>query len=92
MPQKALAIAAGLDPSVLAGIENGRRPPPKEAVLRRLALALSASDMDLRELHRGRLASRLYKVLESQPTNTSVSIILIALLLVRISDQERVGG
>ncbi len=92
MPQKALAKAAGLDPSVLAAIENGRRATPKDAVLRRLASALCASDMDMQELQRGRLASRLYKVLESQPAKTSVAIILIALLLVQISDEDRVEG
>lgn len=53
--QKYLALTAGLDPSQLAAIERGRRPPPQESLLRRLMDALKASDEEQKELRRARV-------------------------------------
>ena len=84
MSQKALALAAGVDQSVLAAIEHGRRPPPKDDVLQRLISALRASEVELQELERGRVASRLVRALEGQPAATQAVIVEVALVLVRM--------
>ena len=84
MSQKALALESGIDQSVLAAIEHGRRPPPKDDVLRRLITALSLTDVELQELECGRLASRLVKALEGQSAATQAVIVEIALVLVRV--------
>lgn len=87
MSQKALALEAGIDQSVLAAIEHGRRPPPKDEVLRRIVTALGLSEAELIELERGRLASRLVKALDGQPPVTRAAIVEIALVLVRVLTQ-----
>jgi transcriptional regulator with XRE-family HTH domain len=84
MSQKALALEAGVDQSVLAAIEHGRRPPPRDDVLQRLIAALSLSELELQELERGRVASRLVKALEGQPPATQAVIVEVALVLVRM--------
>ena len=40
--QKAVAYAAGLDPSYVASLENGRRDPPRREILDKLCDALAA--------------------------------------------------
>lgn len=88
MSQKALALEAGIDQSVLAAIEHGRRPPPKDEVLRRIVTALGLSEAELIELELGRLASRLVKALDGQPAVTRAAIVEIALVLVRVLTQD----
>jgi transcriptional regulator with XRE-family HTH domain len=46
IPQKLVALAAGIDPSYLAAVERGRRPPPKSELVNKVlaALQLSAAD------------------------------------------------
>jgi len=92
MSQKALALEAEIDQSVLAAIEHGRRPPPKDDVLRRLITALRLSDVELQEIERGRLASRLVKALEGQPAASQAVIVEIALVLVRVLTQDAPGS
>lgn len=56
MSQKALALAANMDQSYVAGIETGRRPVPRERQVFRLAKALDATQEELADL----LAARSY--------------------------------
>lgn len=46
IPQKTVALSAGIDPSYLAAVERGRRPPPKRELVTKViaALHLSAAD------------------------------------------------
>lgn len=46
LSQKHVALTADLDQSYLAGLEAGRRPPPRAAVLSRLVDALNVSDQE----------------------------------------------
>lgn len=89
--QKALALDAQIDQSVLAAIESGRRAPPRDGVMQRITSALHPTDRELLELERGRLASRLSKVLEEQPPAIRAAIVEIALVVVRTMNQERPG-
>lgn len=54
--------AAGLDPSYVAGLENGRRDPPRQEILDRLCEALALKPIERDRLQRAALASRLKKV------------------------------
>ncbi len=92
MSQKALALQAGIDQSVLAAIEHGRRPPPKDEVLRRIVIALGLSEAELIELERGRLASRLVRALDGQPAATRAAIVEIAVVLARVLSQDTDGS
>lgn len=48
--QKYVALEAGLDPSYLAGLERGRRPPPRDPLLGRIMKALGATPSDMLEI------------------------------------------
>lgn len=60
--QKTVAYAAGLDPSYVAGLEKGRRDPPRREILDKLCEALAATPAERERLHRAALASKLKKV------------------------------
>ena len=62
LSQKALSILAGMDQSYLAGLEAGRRAPPKEKQICRLIRALDASNTEEQEL---RAAHAISKMLEA---------------------------
>lgn len=59
LSQKSLARAAGMDPSYWAGLESGRRPPPRDRQLLRIAAALSTSENETAQLFCARAASRI---------------------------------
>lgn len=61
--QKEVALTAGFDPSVLAGIERGRRPPPRMRQVARLLLALNANPDQRRQLRLAWELSRLARAL-----------------------------
>lgn len=62
LSQKALAISAGMDQSYVAGLENGRRPPPRDRQIARLAQALQASPKEHARLLEAKTASLLARV------------------------------
>ena len=59
MSQKSLAILAGMDQSYVAGLESGRRPPPKPKQISRLAEALQATSNEKALLEKARTADQL---------------------------------
>lgn len=59
LSQKALALDARVDQSHLAGIERGRRAPPRKTVMTRLCAALAPSDAELSTLLRAVALTRL---------------------------------
>ena len=44
--QKSIALSVGIDPSYLASVERGRRPPPTKAVVSKILSALKMSPAD----------------------------------------------
>lgn len=62
LSQKAVAISAEMDQSYLAGLEAGRRPPPRDRQLTRLAAALNATPEEIKELREARAITRLVEV------------------------------
>jgi transcriptional regulator with XRE-family HTH domain len=48
--QKQVALEAGIDPSYLAGLENGRRPPPEKSTLNAIIQALALTSDETTEL------------------------------------------
>jgi len=62
LSQKALAISAGMDQSYVAGLENGRRPPPRDRQIARLAQALQASPEERTRLLEAKTAALLARV------------------------------
>jgi len=62
LSQKALAILAGMDQSYLAGLETGRRAPPKEKQIIRLIEALHASPEEAQELRDAHTFTKLLDV------------------------------
>lgn len=62
LSQKALAISAGMDQSYVAGLEHGRRPPPRDRQIARLAQALQASPEEHARLLEAKTAVLLARV------------------------------
>lgn len=54
LSQKSVAIDADMDQSYLAGLESGRRPPPRDRQLIRLMHALQASENEMITLKKAR--------------------------------------
>lgn len=62
MSQKAVALDAGMDQSYLAGLETGRRPPPRDKQLHRLFGAVQMTEMEKHILQKVRA---LYKLIQA---------------------------
>lgn len=61
MSQKSVALSAGMDCSYLSGIERGRRPPPRDRQVERLAQALGATKEEVETLYLALALSRAYQ-------------------------------
>ena len=59
LQQKCLALAASMDQSYLAGLESGRRPPPRAPQVRRLISALSATETESKDIFTAKLVTKL---------------------------------
>ncbi len=62
--QKQVAHSSGIDPSYLAGLEHGRRAPPRTAVLNRILDVLMANDSERAELTQAAALSKLLRVMQ----------------------------
>jgi transcriptional regulator with XRE-family HTH domain len=62
--QKQVADEARIDQSYIAGLERGKRDPPKRAVLDRICDGLEASADERMRLHEAASLSRLHKTLD----------------------------
>lgn len=76
--QKFVALEANLDQSYLAGIERGRRPPPRDAVLVRLLRALEVTPAEEIEVQRCLAISRAVRVMERLNPEASQAFAQIA--------------
>jgi transcriptional regulator with XRE-family HTH domain len=61
--QKQVASSAGFDPSYIAGLEKGRRAPPRRELLDRLLVALNANAAEQQKLLATAAADRLSHVI-----------------------------
>jgi transcriptional regulator with XRE-family HTH domain len=59
LSQKALSIMAGMDQSYVAGLETGRRSPPKEKQICRLIQALETTPVEEQELRAAHAISKM---------------------------------
>ena len=64
LKQKQVAYEAGIDPSYVAALENGRRPPPRQNLVQKLANAVKADEWDEKELGRTAMLSQLARPLD----------------------------
>lgn len=64
--QKFIAVETGLDASYLAGIEHGRRPPPKSSTLEKLFIALGVTQEERRELKSAIAIEKLAKIASTE--------------------------
>lgn len=62
--QKQVALEAGIDPSYLAALEHGRRPPPESDILHRLIRSLSMPDTEGSALRQAAAIDRLLHYLD----------------------------
>jgi transcriptional regulator with XRE-family HTH domain len=62
LSQKALSILAEMDQSYLAGLEAGRRAPPREKQFSRLISALETSESEEQELRAALAVSKMLNV------------------------------
>lgn len=88
LSQKVVAIEAGMDQSYLAGMEAGRRPPPRERQLVRLINALEASPGEEKELRDAHALSRLVGVVEEVDPRRCGAFATIAFQLLKLPIEE----
>lgn len=65
LKQKEVAFDAGMDPSYIAALENGRRLPPKQSLMVALTKAVQANEVEQRELSRAANLSEMAKGMEA---------------------------
>jgi len=88
--QKFIAIEAGLDASYLAGIELGRRPPPRQPVLEKILTALCATPAERQELKRAIGIAKLVRIAANElEPDYGQSLIQIATAMQYCSREER---
>lgn len=89
--QKAVAYAAGLDPSYVASLENGRRDPPRREILDKLCDALAATPAEREQIHRAALATKLKKVWAetSEAPELADLFAMLAMALPALNSAER---
>lgn len=85
LSQKALAISAQMDQSYLAGLEAGRRPPPRDRQLARLVSALDATPEEIKELREARALTRLAEVVTELDPERGTALASLACSFNRLS-------
>lgn len=87
--QKELAITAGVDPSFLAAIERGRRPPPQIRVVKRFIEALRASPQEAEQVMLAWELSRLARTLGDRDPAFRDTLMQIAFWLASMPSGSR---
>jgi transcriptional regulator with XRE-family HTH domain len=88
LPLKAVALLAGMDISYVAGLEAGRRSPPRDRQVKRIAAALALSPSELNDLLSARTLSRLRSVTSKACVGDRVAVERLVLTLVGLPDAE----
>ncbi len=87
--QKFIAMQAGLDASYLAGIEHGRRPPPRQTVLERILGALCVTPEERLELKSAIAIAKFARIAAAElEPNYGKSLIRIATAMQFCSSEE----
>lgn len=87
--QKEVALSAGLDQSVLAGMESGRRPAPKPRQLQRLLQALAPTAEERNRIQLAWELSRLARSIGSHDEAFKETLLRVAVWLAAMSREER---
>jgi transcriptional regulator with XRE-family HTH domain len=87
--QKEVALSAGIDQSVLAGMESGRRPPPKSRQLQRLLQALAPTAEERNQVQLAWELSRLTRSIGSHDDAFKETLLRVAVWLASMSPEER---
>ncbi len=90
--QKQVALTAGIDQSALAGIEGGRRPPPKLRQLQRLLQALAPSDEERQQILQAWDVSRMARAMVNHDDESRDVILRVAAWLAAVSRDERIAA
>lgn len=64
LSQKAVALDACMDQSYLAGLETGRRPPPRDKQLHRIFSAIQMTEMERHILQKARVLYKLFQAID----------------------------
>ncbi|ADE11332.1 helix-turn-helix domain-containing protein [Sideroxydans lithotrophicus] len=88
LSQKAVAILAEMDQSYLAGLEAGRRPPPRDRQLARLVSALGATPEEIQELREARALARLADVVDELDPQRGRALASLACRFNRLSANQ----
>lgn len=86
--QKSLALAAGMDQSYVAGLESGRRPPPRDKQIQRLSLALNATEAETAQLISAKAVTKLNALLCKTGPNSAVPLARLLATVASMSTQD----
>lgn len=88
--QKSIALDASLDASYLAGLERGRRPPPRQQVLNRIVSALRATPGEQLQLKEAIALTKISKIAMTElGTDLGQSLMNLARAIRLCSPDER---
>ncbi len=88
LSQKVVALIARMDQSYLAGLEAGRRSPPREKQLARLIDALQATPEEEKELREAHALARLVGVMGEIDPERGIALAAFAFRLLSLSAEE----
>ena len=88
LSQKAVAIIAGMDQSYLAGMEAGRRSPPREKQLLRLIEAIQATPEEEKELRESHAFARLVGIVDEIDPERGRALAALAFRFLSLSSEE----
>lgn len=88
--QKQVALEAGIDPSYLASLENGRRSPPEKNTLQAIIKALALTPDETTELTRQANSEKAARYLQANHEDMPGidSLVQLALALPSLSQRE----
>lgn len=88
LPQKVVSLSAGMDPSYVSGLEVGRRSPPRDRQLLRLASALNATEEELTQLKTARALTQISRATRNAGGESEPGFVRLLTVATEMSSAE----
>lgn len=88
LPQKVVSLSAGMDPSYVSGLEVGRRSPPRDRQLLRLASAMNATEEEITQLKTARALTQLSRATRDTGGESEPGLVKLLTMATEMSAAE----